>query len=147
MLTQLQINQTIDEKIRATLANTTFSAVKIVAVDDPIVRPAIQIKIENSSVGLADSRCREMALSFQIHFFAADPNQYHVDNMNMQNLIETALLGGIYVDGAYIPIDLVKSTVLDTVLICSFDIYTVELLPDTDTSEITEELKFREVTK
>ena len=59
----------------------------------------------------------------------------------MQDLIENAFLDDLEVkEGFFIPAESVESEVTDGVLICSFDLYAVELLPDMDTSETMETL-------
>lgn len=148
MLTLLQITKAVNDKIKSALTGTAFSAVQIVASDvsEPIIRPSIKVMLEDSSNGKFNAQCREKTLTFRVYFFAQNINKYRIDNLKMQDIIENAFLDGLYVDGAYIPTDSVESEVVDTVLICSFDIYTIELLPDTDTSEIIEELNFKEVT-
>ena len=64
----------------------------------------------------------------------------------MQDLIENAFLDDLKIEeGFYIPVESVESEVTDTVLVCSFDLYAVELLPDTDASEPMEQLNYKEV--
>lgn len=147
MLTPLQIKNEIDVKVRSILVNTPFSNVRVLAWEQETIRPAIKVLFEKSSIGTFSSTCRDLSLSFSIHFFAADPNQYTVDNMNMQDMITNALLEGLYVNGSYIPISSVTSLWENTILICNFEVNTVELLPEIETSEILEEIKIREVIK
>lgn len=143
MVTILEINKAIDDKIKAALIGTTFSAVPIKAEDlsEPIKRPSIKVKIENSANGLFNSQCREKNLTVRVYFFASDLRKYKIENAKIQDIIETAFLDDLEVkEGFFIPIDTVDSEVIDTVLECSFELYMVELLPDTDTSEPMETL-------
>lgn len=143
MITLIQINQAINSRIEEALTGSEFSAVEIVAEDleEPIIRPSIKVAIEDGINGKYNSACREKTLTCRVYFFAKDKNKYKLDNLKMQDLLETAFLDDLQVmDGFYIPIENVTSEVSDSVLICSFDLYTIELLPDTDTSEPMETL-------
>lgn len=146
MLTLLQITKAVNNTVKTALENTEFSDIPLVASDvsEPITRPSIKIMLEQSTNGKYNSRCREKDLTFRVYFFAENPHKYRIDNLKMQDIIENALLGGLFIDGAYIPIVDVNSDTVDTVLVCSFDLYAVELLPDTDQSEPMEELKLEE---
>lgn len=147
MVTLLEINKAINNKIEEALANTDFKMVPIVASDilEPIARPSIKVQIENSNNGLFNSQCREKNLTIRVYFFASDRNKYKMENLKMQDLLENAFLEDLQIsDSFYIPIEEVESEVIDTVLECSFELYTIELLPsndpDNDISEFMEEL-------
>lgn len=147
MITLLQINKAIIDRIKSALVGTEFSTVPIVAEDisEPIVRPSLKVGIEDSINGKFNSRCREKTLTCNIYFFAKDRNKYKLVNTKMQELIENTFLDDLKIEeGFYIPIDSVESEVSDTVLICSFVLYTIELLPNTDTSEPMEQLNYKE---
>ncbi|KEZ85551.1 hypothetical protein IO99_13730 [Clostridium sulfidigenes] len=144
MITLLEINKAINKKIKEALKGTEFSSVPLLAEDisEPIVRPSLKVAIENSTNGKFNSNCREKNLTCRVYFFAKDRNKYKMDNSKMQDLIETAFLEDLQVtESFYIPIEEVESEVSDTVLISSFNLYSIELLPDTDISEPMEILK------
>ena len=146
MITLLEINKAINNKIKEALKGTEFSSVKLLAEDisEPIVRPSLKVAIENSTNGKFNTNCREKNLTCRVYFFAKDRNKYKMDNSKMQDLIENAFLEDLKVaENFYIPIEEVESNVSDTVLICNFDLYSVELLPDTDTSELMENLNIK----
>ena len=143
MLTLIEINKAVNKMIEDTLQNTIFKDVKIVPEDiaEPIVRPSIKIDMESSINRKFNSNCGEKTLIFRVYFFAKNKNKYNIDNLKMQDILETAFLDGLRVsDDYYIPISEVTSEVTDTVLVCSFDIYAVEILPETDTNDIMENL-------
>lgn len=143
MITLIQINQAINSRIEEALTGSEFSVVGIVPEDlsEPIIRPSIKVAIEDSTNGKFNSVCRERTLTCRVYFFAKDRYKYKLDNLMMRDLLENAFLDDLQViEGFYIPIDNVTSEVSDTVLICSFDLYAIELLPETDANEPMENL-------
>lgn len=147
MVTLLEINKSINDKIKAALVGTSFSTVPIIAEDlsEPIIRPSIKVQIESSTNGLFNSQCREKNLTVRVYFFASDRNKYKIENAKMQDIIENAFLDDLEVkEGFFIPINEIESEVVDSVLECSFELYMVELLPekvsDTESDEPMEEL-------
>ncbi|MDD2217955.1 MAG: hypothetical protein PHW03_05880 [Eubacteriales bacterium] len=148
MITLLQINKAINDRIKSALVGTDFSSAPIMAEDvsEPIIRPGLKVGIESSTNRKFNFKCREKNLTCSIYFFAKDRYKYKIDNAKMQEIIETAFLEDLEVEeGFYMPIETVESETADTVLVCSFDLYAVELLPDTDTSEPMEQLNYKEV--
>ena len=142
MLTLMQITKAVNDTIK------TASSAPIVASDvsEPIIRPSIKVMLEDSSSGLFNAQCRERSLTYRAYFFAKDANKHRMDNLATQEAIESAFIDGLRVGGAHIPIASVDSDAVDTVLVCTIELYAVELLPDTDASEPMEELKFKEET-
>ena len=140
MLTLMQITKAVHDTIK------TASSAPLVASDvsEPITRPSIKVMLEDSSSGLFNAQCRERSLTYRVYFFAKDANKYRMDNLATQEAIEDAFLDGLRVDGAHIPIASIGSDVVDTVLVCTIEIYAIELLPDTDASEQIEEIIFKE---
>ncbi len=141
MISLIDINKSVNEKIKGSLAGTNFSSVPIIAEDvtEPIVRPSIKVEFEKTTNGKFNSSCREKTLTIRVYFFAKDRVKYKLDNIEMQDILETAFLDGVTVrEGFYIPVENVESEVTDSVLICSFDLYTLELLPYNETSETME---------
>lgn len=140
MLTLLEINKAINDKIKS----VTDVPISAQDVSEPIVRPSIKVALERSKNGKFNALCREKNLTVRVYFFASDRDKYKIENAKMQDTLETAFIDGVMVKDCYIPINEVESEVTDTVLICSFDLYCVELLPDTDTSEPMEEIIYKE---
>lgn len=146
MITLLEINKAINNKIKEALVGTAFTTVPLLAEDisEPIIRPSLKVTIENSTNGKFNANCREKNLTCKVYFFAKDRYKYKIDNSKMQDLIENAFLDDLKVnDNFYIPIEEVESDVTDSVLICSFHLYSIELLPDTDISEPMEDLDIK----
>ena len=74
---------------------------------------------------------KERALTCRVYFFATNLKKYKIENTKVQDLIENEFLTPIKVtDTFYIDVDEVESTISDTVLICSFDIETLEDIPE-----------------
>ncbi|ACL77246.1 phage tail terminator family protein [Ruminiclostridium cellulolyticum] len=144
MVTLIDINKAITSKIRQAIADTEYSDVPIPAIDvtESIIRPSIKFSIENSSNGKFNANCRQKTLICRIYFFAKDRTKYNLDNIKMQDILENAFFDGITIkEGFFIPIDNVESEVTDGVLICSFDMQTIESLPDdSESSETMEDL-------
>jgi hypothetical protein len=145
MITLIQINKAVNNSIENALIDTEFSEVPIIAEDvsEPIVRPSLKIQIGNTKTGKFNKNNKERTLTVRVYFFAKDRYKYKIDNLKMQELIENAFLEDLKVtDTFFVPIvgDGVESEVVDTVLECSFDLYTVELLPETP-GELMEDLE------
>ena len=133
MITLLEINKAINEKIKHALADSEFSSVPIIASDlsEPIVRPSIKVFLEDGTTGKFNSCMKERTLTVRVYFFATDLKKYKIENTKVQDLIENEFLTPIKVtDTFYIDVDEVESTISDTVLICSFDIETLEDIPE-----------------
>lgn len=117
-------------------------------VSEPIIRPSIKVQIENCANGKFNAHNREKSLTCRVYFFAEDRYKYKIDNTKMQDILENAFLDDLQVkESFFIPIDNVESEVADTVLICSFDLYVIELIPDNDLSEPMEDLIYKGVVK
>ena len=133
MITLLEINKAINDKIKHALADSEFSSVPIIASDlsEPIVRPSLKVFLEDGTTGKFNSCMKERTLTVRVYFFATDLKKYKIENTKVQDLIENEFLTPIKVtDTFYIDVDEVESTISDTVLICSFDIETLENIPD-----------------
>jgi hypothetical protein len=142
MVTLIEINKAINDSIKGALALTEYNPNELIVAEDvsePIIRPSIKVAIENSTNGKFNANCREKNLTCRVYFFAKDRNKYKLDNVKMQELLENTFIEGLKIkEGFHIPIESVESEVTDTVLICSFDLYVVELLPEATTNPIGE---------
>ncbi|WMI80904.1 phage tail terminator family protein [Anaerotignum sp. MB30-C6] len=128
MLTLIEINKAINNTIKKALGFTDFKDVPLCPEDvtEPIIRPSIKVEMDSSKNGRLNSCMREKTLTIRVYFFASNLRKYKIENLKMQDVLENAFLDGLYVDGAYIPIEEVESDVTDTVLICSFILYLAE---------------------
>ncbi|OOM81790.1 hypothetical protein CLPUN_09740 [Clostridium puniceum] len=156
MITLQQINKAINDTIKGALSCTNFSDVLIKSEDiqealkksadgsiNSEIRPSIKVKLEQSKIEKFNSRNKERTLTVRVYFFAKDRYKYKNDNMKMQDILENAFLEDIKVtDTFYMPIleDGVDFSVTDSVLQCSFDLYSVELISE-EPGEPMEELK------
>ena len=133
MITLLELNKAINEKIIHALADSEFSTVPIIASDlsEPIVRPSLKVFLEDGTTGKFNSCMKERALTVRVYFFATDLKKYKIENTKVQDLIENEFLTPIKVtDTFYIDVDEVEANTSDTVLVCSFNIETLEDIPD-----------------
>ena len=133
MITLLEINKAVNEKIKHALADSEFSSVPIIASDlsEPIVRPSLKVFLEDGTTGKFNSCMKERALTVRVYFFATDLKKYKIENTKVQDLIENEFLTPIKVtDTFYIDVDEVEANTSDTVLICSFNIETLEDIPE-----------------
>ena len=133
MITLLEINKAINNKIKHALADSEFSSVPIIASDlsEPIVRPSIKVFLEDGNTGKFNSCMKERTLTVRVYFFATDLKKYKIENTKVQDLIENEFLTPIKVtDTFYIDVDEVEANTSDTVLICSFNIETLEDIPE-----------------
>lgn len=133
MVSLIEINKAINNKILNALSNSDFKQVPIIASDlsEPIQRPSIKIFLDNANTGKFNSCMKERTLTVRVYFFATDLKKYKIENTKVQDLIENEFLTPIKIgDTFYIDVDEVEATVTDTVLILSFDIETLEYIPD-----------------
>ncbi len=133
MITLLELNKAINNKIINALKDSEFKSVPIIASDlsEPIVRPSLKIFLDNATTGKFNSCMKERTLTVRVYFFASDLEKYKIENTKVQDLIENEFLTSLKVnDSFYIEVDEVEATVSDKVLICSFDIETLEDIPE-----------------
>lgn len=103
-------------------------------------RPAIKVSFDNIQTGRTINS-KNRSLTVRIYFFAKDMHKYKIDNMNMEELIEDAFNDGIFVrDDCYIYVDEIYTDVVNSVLVCSFDLETLEEINRDIDAEPLEEL-------
>lgn len=133
MIGLLEINEAINNKITKALKGSSFENVEISAGDlkEPIIRPSLKVILGDGTAGKFNSCMKERTLTCRVYFFASDLRKYKIENTKVQDLIENEFLTPIKVtDTFFIEVDEVETIVSDTVLICSFDIKTLEDIPD-----------------
>lgn len=133
MISLLDINKAINEKIKHALAGSNFNTVPIIASDlsEPIVRPSIKVILDDGSSGKMNSCMKEQILRCRVYFFASDLKKYKIENMKVRDLIQNEFLMQLVVSDTFIvDIDEIEASTSDTVLICSFDIETLEDIPE-----------------
>lgn len=138
MITYNQIHKALNKKIENALLNTFDYAVPLVAKDisEPIIRPSVKMILEDSNFGKFNEQCKERTLTCNVYFFAKNREKPNYENMIIREVLESAFIEELQVtETFFIPIDNIKFLVSDGVLNMSFDLYTIELLPDNDTNE------------
>ncbi|NFO89161.1 hypothetical protein FDC58_17725 [Clostridium botulinum] len=143
MITLVEINKGINEAIEAALNETEFCNVTIRAEDlkEDIVRPSIKVMMDDGTSGKHNSCCKERTLTIRVYFYAKNKDKPKIENMKMREIIENAFLEDLKVsDTFYIPIDNVESVVSDGVLICTIDLETLEIIPESEKYEPMDQL-------
>lgn len=133
MITLLEINKAVNDKIEHALANSEFETVPIIASDlsEPIIRPSLKVFLDDGTAGKFNSCMKEQTLQCKVYFFATDLKRYKIENMKVRNLIQNEFLTPLKVSDTFIvDIDEVEAETSDTVLICSFNIETLEDIPE-----------------
>lgn len=145
MITLLEINKAVNNKVKSALTGCFDYDIPLVAEDlsEPIIRPSIKVVAENMSTGKFNSMCKEQTITYRVYFFPKDGRRPKFENMKVKEAVCNEFINDLIVTPEFIiPIEELEFEVSDGVLICSFDLYTVELLPDNDTSELMEDLNF-----
>lgn len=146
MITFNQINIAINEKIKKAIKDIFEYDVPLVAeyISEPIIRPSIKVIFENSNSAKFNEQCKERNISCSVYFFAKNRQAPKPENIAIREAIENEFINDIQVtDTFFIPVENLEFETSDGVLIVNFDLYTIELLPDTDTNEIMEEINFK----
>lgn len=133
MITLLELNKALNDKIKKALSLSEFSTVPIIASDlsEPIIRPSLKVFIDSGTTGKMNSSMKEQTLEVKVYFFASDLRKYKIENIKVRDLIQNEFLTSLKVsDTFYIDIDEVECEVSDTVLICSFKLETLEDIPE-----------------
>ncbi|AQS09683.1 hypothetical protein CLOBY_18140 [Clostridium saccharobutylicum] len=140
----------INNNILNALANTHYKDVEIVSKDftDGIIRPAIRV-LYSTSAGKFNAALKERVLNIKILFYAKDKNAYKLDNINMQDILENAFLEDLEVQEGFFmsycnangDIEPMTSDIVDTVLQCSFNLYSRENIYDDSSLEDMEDLE------
>lgn len=148
-MTHLEINKAVNGRICTAKAGTEFEPVEFVAQDvtEPIVRPSLKVELEDGTVGLLNGCCAEKTLTVRIYFFARDRYRPKAENMRMRELLEQAFLDDLVLGTESVLPEEFSSTVTDGVLVCSFDLYWTQLLPDRDNSPTMNDLYLNERVK
>ncbi len=108
---------------------------------ETLQRPSLKIILENGTARKYNSLSKERILLYRIYFFAQNAQRPKIENMNMQEKLENLFLDGIFVkEDFHIPIDDLEFETTDGVLVCTFQLRTIELLPQKDTNEMMETL-------
>ena len=133
MSTLLEITNALTDKVKKALADSEFSKVPIVEEDlsKSIIRPSIKIILDDGNSKKINSSMKEQTLHCRVYFFAGNLENYKAENLKVRSLIENEFLSSLKISDSFsADIDEVVSETSDTVLICSFDIETLEEIPE-----------------
>lgn len=146
MLSVLEINKIIAEKLRFILKGSDYENIEILSSDisEGFNRPSLKIELNDMNYSTLNSNFIENNLEIRIYFFAKDLKNYKIENFKAQSLIINELLNGINTEYGYIPINDIDSDIVDTVLIISFDLNILNQKRDIETeqAEYMESLEF-----
>lgn len=143
MITYSEIQNAINKKVENALLNIFEYTVPLVAEDisEPIIRPSVKVIFENSESGRFNEQCKERTLTYNVYFFAKNRHKPKPENIAVREALENEFIDELQVtDTFFIPIETVDFEVSDGVLIMTVELYTIELLPDVDTSENMEDI-------
>lgn len=135
MVTIIQINKAIIDTLRGNLVGTEFEGIDFINQDlsEGYTRPCLKVDIESTTSGKFNAHMKERTLTVRVYFFAKNKEKPKLENIKMQEIVENAFLEDLKVtDTFYIPMDEVESDISDGVLISSFDLGTLEILPSDD---------------
>jgi hypothetical protein len=119
--------------------NVTFSSTDI---KEGIKRPSLYIAFDKNKKSPILGSNIERDIDVNIYYFSSSPHCNKLENMEMQEIIENALSKYLKVtDTFFIPIFDINSIVTDGVLICSFNLYTLEEAEETEEYELMEALE------
>lgn len=132
MITLKEINQAINNKIKAAIKDTDYETVPILVSDlSTTERPSIKVEIEKVTSGMYNSNCRERQIMPKIYFYASTLENYKVENLEIHDLLSNEFLFGIKIEENFsIPVSDFKGEVKDTILECSFNLETIENIPE-----------------
>lgn len=143
------ILKAVNQNILNALTDTNYNKIKIESKNftDGITRPSIRV-LYSTGTGKFNSALKERLLNIKILFYAKDKNNYNLDNINMQDILENAFLEDLLIqEGFYMPycnsngdIEPMTSDIVDGILQCSFNLYSRENIYDDSALDNMEEL-------
>ncbi len=146
MITLLDVNKAVNDRVKMALKGCFDYDVPTVAEDlsEPIIRPSIKVIPEGLTVGKFNSSCKERTLTYRVYFFSKDRKKPKFENTKVQEALESEFINDLAVSSDFIiPIEDISFEISDGILIMTFELYTIELLPDNDTNEMMEELEVK----
>lgn len=137
IVSQITIELSKNDKYK----NVPFASTNI---KEGIKRPSLYIEFDKNNKSPMLGSNIERNIDVNIYYFASNSNANKLENMEMQEIIEKALFKYLKVtDTFFIPIFDINSIVTDGVLICSFNLYTLEEVEDTKEYELIQDLDFK----
>lgn len=140
MLTIEEINAAIVNQVTNGLKDTEFKEIDFQSTDikEGFNRPCFYVEFPDNKTGLWNKFNKERTLETKIYYFPRDANKYKLELMEMQSYLEDIFLRYLQVtDTFYFFVDeLDFDTTPDGVLMTTFQLYSIEELPDEETGEL-----------
>lgn len=154
MLTLLQIDKAVTEKIKSVLAGTEFENIPFVEesgiTENPVgaeegsetrqTGPSIKTVFYNLKATKFNESCKERTVSMGIVFLAGNTGSTKETHSKMEQLLENALMEEIYSADTYLPVSNILMQAAELELKVTFEVYLLELLPNTKEEEPMENL-------
>jgi hypothetical protein len=143
----------VDNIILNAIKDTDFSNINIISKDfsNGVTRPSFRV-LYSSRKGRLNRSSFDRTIKIIILFYAKDRYRYKLDNLEIQDILENAFIEPIAVTNSnnqtcYLSyantngeIDDIDFEVVDTVLHCSFNLYSIEDVYDDSSLEDMEDL-------
>lgn len=100
-------------------------------------RPCFFVKLRASQNALLSPNFNERKVSVIIYYFASDPKENAIENLEVQETLENSFLGKLVIDERHFIVHEVSSLVNDGVLQVSFDL-DIQSYNDEDLSDANE---------
>ena len=146
-MTLLEVNRAVCALVEQAAARSgTGAELSAEDLSRPILRPSVQIDLEESREAAAVEDRVEVAVTFRIYFFARDRSRPKLDNLAMRQALGRAFRDGVPVGEDVVPIDEgLLFTVTDGVLTATLELR-LDLEPETPEGELMETLSQRYMT-
>lgn len=137
--TQYEIDESSDEIPKGVRFSSTD-------IEEKIFRPSFYIDFEENKTGKFNYHNKERTLKVKLYYFAKTLEDSQIELLEIQDFLENIFLDGLKVsESFFIPIENIDIDVRhqNGLLICDFDLYTIEEIEITDTHEIMEDLTLK----
>ncbi len=143
MMNIKELNRAVVGKVRTALEGTEFEGIQIDSEDiSSNVKPNT-LKIFFDANYSQEMGQRVVTVEVEIFYYARDTRKYKIDCLNMQDILQDALLQGIETDDEFIAIEGLEFDIASKTLGCAFEFtYKYVTLSDEDAEPI-EELEWR----
>jgi len=144
MISLLDINKALIKVLKESIMNTEFSDVPIIATDETeIIRPSLKLNMEAKNLEKVNANWVGRTIETNLYFFAKDLKKYKIDNLKIQDIIESAFIEGLRIkENVYVYINDIEVDTVDTVLVITFEFDVINELIKIDDSEYMETLDF-----
>lgn len=137
-----RINRAIVRRLRSMFSGHGFEGIKVYPSDlsEPIERPSVKLVIEDVKTLDESISGISQTLSLNIYFFARNAHRPKSENLAALEVLQTALRGRIRdEDGVVYRLDNLEISITDGVVVCSLDLWYMEINTEPPISDIIEE--------